>query len=192
MTVWNYPKEKQAEVQAKREAGRLGGLATTEAKTKAVRENGALGGRPTTQAETKAVLEKKPKQNLSTNLTEGKGREEEGKGRESIHSSAPPPTPPPEEAIYLAYPRRQGRADALKAIAKALAAGQSAERLLERSAAFATATALWPEPDRAFIPHPATWFNRASYDDDPATWVRHGPTNNRVGNMTAQDHANGF
>ena len=106
--------------------------------------------------------------------------------------SAPPPVHTPEEAIYLAYTRRQGRADALKAIAKALAAGQSAERLLERSAAFAAATALWPESDRAFIPHPATWFNRGSYDDDPETWVRHRPTNNRVGNMTAQDHANGF
>ena len=106
--------------------------------------------------------------------------------------SAPPPVHTPEEAIYLAYTRRQGRADALKAIAKALAAGQSAERLLERSAAFAAATALWPESDHAFIPHPATWFNRGSYDDDPETWVRHRPTNNRVGNMTAQDHANGF
>jgi hypothetical protein len=70
LTVWNYPATKEAEVQAKREAGRLGGLAKTEAKTKAVRENGALGGRPETKAE--------PKHNLSKNLTEGKGRE--GKG----------------------------------------------------------------------------------------------------------------
>jgi hypothetical protein len=26
--------------------------------------------------------------------------------------------------------------------------------------------------DRAFIPHPATWFNQGRYDDNPALWSR--------------------
>jgi len=111
---------------------------------------------------------------------------------QSIDPSAPPPAPLPAESIYQAYPRKQGKADALKAIEKAIKAGHAPERLLERTQAFATATALWPEVDRNFIPHPATWFNRGSYDDDPATWERKTAGNNRVGTMTAQDHAHGF
>jgi len=73
--------------------------------------------------------------------------------------------------IYEAYPRKSGKADALKAIQKALVA-HPAEKLLAATQAYATATAAWPEADRKFIPHPATWFNRGSYDDDPETWKR--------------------
>lgn len=74
------------------------------------------------------------------------------------------------EAIYAAYPKKVGRRDALKAIGLALREF-SADHILERTAAFADAVAGWP-PDRyRFIPHPATWFRRGSFDDDPATWV---------------------
>ncbi len=38
--------------------------------------------------------------------------------------------------------------------------------------AYRDATALWPNGDKQFIPHPATWYNRGSYDDDPETWKR--------------------
>ena len=37
---------------------------------------------------------------------------------------------------------------------------------------YADATTRWPVADRQFIPHPATWFNRGSYDDDPKEWSR--------------------
>lgn len=75
--------------------------------------------------------------------------------------------------IYAEYPKKTGKEDALKAIQKALAT-HPAEKLLEATKAYAAATALWPEADRKFIPHPATWFNRGSYEDDPATWTRNG------------------
>jgi hypothetical protein len=76
-------------------------------------------------------------------------------------------------AIYEAYPRRQGKQDALKAICKALGiSGVTPEELLAKTRAYAAATAQWFEADRQYIPHPATWFNRGSYDDDPATWIR--------------------
>jgi len=81
---------------------------------------------------------------------------------------------PEEETVYAAYPHKIARADAVKAIRKALpVAGY--ERLLERTKAFAAAVALWPEHDKKYIPHPATWYNGGRYDDDPATWVKGRP-----------------
>lgn len=82
------------------------------------------------------------------------------------------------EAIYANYPRKIGKQAALKAIAKAIKAkgrvGDTAADawMLARVLAYAHATQSWPAADKQFIPHPATWFNRGSYDDDPKEWVR--------------------
>lgn len=90
----------------------------------------------------------------------------------SVQSAeAVPESIPPEMTIYAEYPRKVGRADALKAIRAALKT-KMMEFLLERTKAYAEATAAWPESEKHFIPHPATWFNRGSYDDDPETWKR--------------------
>lgn len=98
---------------------------------------------------------------------------------------AMPQTPPKPisgvEAVYEAYPRKVGKKAAIKAIERAIdgiakesgndkAAAKA--RLLERTYAFATATAKWSPHERQFIPHPATWFNRGSYADDPKEWER--------------------
>ena len=79
------------------------------------------------------------------------------------------------EAIYSAYPRKVAPSDALKAIAKAIAKGKTPAHLLERTTAYAAATALWTEDELRFIPHPATWFNGGRYDDDPKTWLSKAP-----------------
>jgi len=86
------------------------------------------------------------------------------------------------EDIYAAYPRKVGKQGAIKAIQKAAKLigpdPRSTTRfcpyavLLERTQAFAKATASWPEADRHFICHPATWFSRGSYEDDPKEWER--------------------
>lgn len=76
------------------------------------------------------------------------------------------------ERIYAAYPRKVAKDAAVRAIAKRLAAGCDPEDLLSKVTAYATATDRWAEHDRQFIPHPATWFNRGSFDDDPAEWTR--------------------
>lgn len=74
-------------------------------------------------------------------------------------------------AIYAAYPRKIGKQAALKAIRKALK-DKSPAWLLDAVQNYAKATAMWPEEDRKYIPHMATWVNRGSYDDDPQEWVR--------------------
>jgi hypothetical protein len=75
------------------------------------------------------------------------------------------------EDIYATYPRRVGKQAAIKAIQKA-GKGAGMDKLLKAVKAYAKATESWPEEDRKYIPHPATWFNRGSYDDDPKEWVR--------------------
>lgn len=71
LVIWGYPTEKQAEVKARREAGRRGGQARTEAKTQAARSN----GRSKSQAPTEANAEHSP----SKHPTEGNGKEGNGK-----------------------------------------------------------------------------------------------------------------
>jgi len=89
---------------------------------------------------------------------EGKGRE--GKGKD-FHASNDA------EEIYRLYPRKEARADALKAIEKALRK-VPAELLKEAVSAFAEAKR---GQESKFIPHPATWFNGERWTDDRATWA---------------------
>lgn len=70
------------------------------------------------------------------------------------------------EAIYQAYPRREKKPNALKAIRKAMLT-HSPDYLLERTQAYAAAIG-WQE--RQFIPHPATWFNAEQFNDNPEDW----------------------
>lgn len=76
--------------------------------------------------------------------------------------------------IYAAYPRKQGRGAAMKAIHKAMKTVTGLE-LLEATAAYAKAVATWGVDDKAFVPHPATWFNQERYADDRALWKRVSP-----------------
>lgn len=75
--VYDYPSELEHEIQVKREAGRNGGQARTQAKAQAARVNGAKHNPSTTQAEHitdgQAELEAKPKQ--EPNVRECKVRE---------------------------------------------------------------------------------------------------------------------
>lgn len=96
-----------------------------------------------------------------------KDKDESGEGVGEEQGSPSP------EMIYQAYPRKVGKAEATRAIAKAIKSGAATpERLLERVQAYAKAVALWPAGDEQFIPYPASWFNAGRYDDDPNTWQR--------------------
>lgn len=70
---------------------------------------------------------------------------------------------PESETLYGLYPRKVGKADALKAIAKALQS-KPFEELLLAVQAFGRKCARDGTEER-FIPHPATWFNAGRYDD---------------------------
>lgn len=77
------------------------------------------------------------------------------------------------ESIYAIYPKKSGRVNAIKAIVKVLKAGTLTELELQgRVRAYAEAVKRWTREDLQFVPHPATWFNRGNYDDDPTTWAR--------------------
>ena len=76
------------------------------------------------------------------------------------------------ERIYNLYPRKIAKAGAIKAITKAIKDTGNAAAIETATKAYAKAVAAWPEDDKKFIPHPSTWFNRGSYDDDPAEWER--------------------
>jgi hypothetical protein len=79
--------------------------------------------------------------------------------------------------IYQAYPRRVGKTAALKAIAKA---AKNCPDLLAKTTAYAAAVSQWSQNERQYIPHPSTWFNRGSFDDDPETWQRQADTKGRA------------
>lgn len=70
------------------------------------------------------------------------------------------------ESICQEYPRKVAKIDALKAIIKAMKENDPAF-LLERTKAYAAAI-VWKE--KQFIPHPATWFNKGFFNDDPEEW----------------------
>jgi hypothetical protein len=75
------------------------------------------------------------------------------------------------DEIYGAYPRKVEPRAAHKAIVAAMKL-KPAAHLLDRTKAFAAATAEWPPEERKFIPYPASWFNSGGYDSDPETWKR--------------------
>ena len=164
VVVNGYPIEKERQVRQARGVGMAGAM--------------ARWGKPDTDrhAETMppAIPTGMPPAMLDGNA-EGKGREDKGKGRINISQNGViEPV-----AIYAAYPLKVGKADALKAIARTLKAGAiKPDALLAKVQAYAAAVATWPEADRKFVPHPATWINRGSFDDDPATWQRGKPVAN--------------
>ena len=86
------------------------------------------------------------------------------------------------EVIYQAYPRKEGRGAALKAIAKALRK-VDADELQAAVEEYARAVETWPAWERGkddgsgheardLRPHPATWFNQERWLDDRTTWTR--------------------
>jgi hypothetical protein len=88
-----------------------------------------------------------------------------------------------ERAIYDSYPRHVAPTAAMKAIKKAIAllvkAQQqpddlSARRFLYKKAVEYARSPAGQKPAgrEDFRPHPATWFNRGSYFDDPAEWQK--------------------
>jgi hypothetical protein len=83
------------------------------------------------------------------------------------------------EAIYAAYPRKEGRGDAIRAISKAMKKVKPAD-LLKAVQDYAAVVKTWPQTarfaadGRSLIPMPARWMNDERYADDRTTWQRGG------------------
>lgn len=77
---------------------------------------------------------------------------------------AEPPVPAATFAeFYLAYPRKAGKEDARAAFERA-AKRVDPKVIVEGARRFAADPNL---PEKQFIPHPATWLNRGSWEDEP-------------------------
>ncbi|MDC1268178.1 hypothetical protein N8Z76_00435 [Gammaproteobacteria bacterium] len=79
--------------------------------------------------------------------------------------------------ILIYYPRRIAPVKAYNAIVKAIAI-KGYDYILERTQAYADAVSNWSHDWRFrgsggsdMVPHPASWYNAGSYDDDPREWV---------------------
>ncbi len=143
-------------------------------------------------------------------IREEKRREEEKPpvvpqgGRSELSSSSSDSTPPADPGgaglrgkkkkgagaaaveIYGFYPRKVGRDAALRAIQKRLDEGLDPLTLMTVTRLYAEAVAKWPAEDRQFVPHAATWFNQARYDDDHSEWARGLPAEKKEGAAPAR------
>lgn len=87
------------------------------------------------------------------------------------------------EVIYAAYPRKEGRGDAIRAIGKAMKKIKPAD-LLKAVQDYAAVVKTWPQTarfsadGRSLIPMPARWMNDERYADDRTTWQRGGQVAN--------------
>ena len=75
---------------------------------------------------------------------------------------------PTAKDIYDAYPRKQHKGEALKAIEQAMT-HKTPAYLLERTQLYAKVVA---GGDKRYAPMPARWFSSGDYESDPAEWAR--------------------
>lgn len=103
----------------------------------------------------------------------------------------------PIEAIYQAYPRKEGKRTALERIrfaVKRLVKGEKPHSQMTREEALKflwKKTAIYAKSpagsqvDQTKIPHPATWFNQSRYLDDQQMWNLTGDGNGNRANQSA-------
>jgi hypothetical protein len=101
-----------------------------------------------------------------TKVTKSNAREEKRRDKEIPNGISNQGKKATAEEIYQLYPKRVGKADAIKAIVKALSR-VDAEVLREAVTAYSAARA---GQDAQFTPNPATWFNQDRWTDDRSTW----------------------
>lgn len=91
------------------------------------------------------------------------------------------------DAFWRAYPRKVAKDAAIKAFAKAVRRITDPDPLAVILAGIERALPGWDDPQ--FIPHPSTWLNRGSWEDEaptPATTRPERPANDRPDRFTAK------
>jgi len=153
LVVSFYPVEKQAEVVAKREAGKRGGRPRKPLETQGEKPHGKPDG--------SAEVNHEPKQSESEAETEGKRREEKERERKEKERREKAQLEADAERVYQAYPRKTDKQPALKAITKALKTkAMSADQMVEHLKTYSESV---KDKEKQFLPFPATYFNKGRH-----------------------------
>lgn len=152
--VWNYPEEKEKEVQAKRKAGKRGGLAKAASKGSA--------GCATSCA--KDELQAVP---IAVLLRKGKEVEGEGNEKGTVNGKKKELKPSPLALVefdrfWTAYPKKAGKEKAREAWIKSGVTFEECEPTIKAWAS----SEQWTKDDGQFIPMPATWLNQKRWQDE--------------------------
>ena len=154
-----YPHQMQSMVVARREAGRRGGKAKTDAKIAASRTNKPRKADENIQAKSKQNPSK-----IQANIQpKGKGKgKDKGKDKDSLFFARED-----EEwkKVWFAFPRKIDEAGARKIYIKSKVEPQV---IIESLAAWA-ASDEWTREDGRFIPHPTKWLEREDWKGRPTT-----------------------
>jgi len=148
-----YPHDVQATVIARREAGRKGGQATSEAKTEAVRANGNV----------EKAKQKQSKSKATSKLKEMERKEKELKDTLSYQSALADERERDWEKVWSAFPKK---IDEIKSKKLFLEHTVSAQRIIDALTDW-SATDEWTRDSGRYIPLPAKWLERAGWNETP-------------------------
>ena len=155
----HYPEEKEAEVQAKREAGRQGGLKRWK-NQRAKQPDSSATSTPIDAPNSSAIEEPYTERNGTGTQTEL-----ERNGTESPNPASGGPSA--FEQFWNAYPKKIGKGAAEKAFAKAKKKPPIAEII--EAVRRQGESKQWIDSDGQFIPNPATWINQERWGDEIKT-----------------------
>ena len=158
-----YPHDIQASVISRREGGRKGGQATTEAKAAAAKVNGNAE-----KAKLKPSLSQGEAKLKPTKRKEMERKEKELEGTLSYQSAIADEREREWEKVWSAFPKR---IDEKKARAIYLESDVSPQRLIDSLADW-SATDEWTRDNGRWIPLPTTWLGRAGWTEQPPQITR--------------------
>jgi len=153
-----YPHDIQASVISRREGGRKGGQATSEAKTAAAKVNGNAE-----KAKLKPSLSQGEAKLKPSKRKEMERKEKELEGTLSYQSAVADERERDWEKVWSAFPKR---VDAVKAKAVYMLADVSAQKIIDSLADW-SATDEWTRDNGRYIPLPAKWLERGGWNETP-------------------------
>jgi len=153
-----YPHDIQTGVISRREGGRKGGQATTEAKAAAAKVNGNAE-----KAKLKPSLSQGEAKLKPTKRKEMERKEKELEGTLSYQSALADEREREWEKVWSAFPKK---IDEKKARAVYLESDVSPQRLIDSLTDW-SATDEWTRDNGRWIPLPTTWLGRAGWNEQP-------------------------
>jgi hypothetical protein len=122
---------------------------------------------PGTSPELARAPESSP--DLSRSLPNSPNPAVEGKGREGKRTSSSTAVDAVFDRFWKAYPRKVGKAAAVKSWKAAINRGADPEQMATAAEAFRIQSA---HTEKQYIPHPSTWLSQGRYEDEPEPATR--------------------